>query len=141
MTNDDDDNASNIEDASDNNGKDNKQENQTMAKMAAATKKAPAAATKKAGAKTAGEDAIDINSPPQKKKKQSAADRAASYFLTTTIKGYMVNPYSKGSKNMIDLVFQEGGVPPESGRPVMLLDLGGEALQVEWKASECLLLG
>jgi hypothetical protein len=50
----------------------------------------------------------------------------------------MVNPYSKGSKNMIDVVFHEGGVPPESGKPVMSLDLGGKALRVKWKASECL---
>jgi hypothetical protein len=37
---------------------------------------------------------------------------------------------------MIDVVFHEGRVPPESGKPMMLLNLGGEDLQVEWKASE-----
>jgi hypothetical protein len=35
--------------------------------MAAATKKKPTAATKKAGAKTTGEDIIDLNTPPSKK--------------------------------------------------------------------------
>jgi hypothetical protein len=87
-----------------------------------------------------GEDVIDINSPPNKKKKQRAADRAASYFSTMTLKGYTVNPYSKGSKIMIDVIFHEGGVPPKSRKPVMMLDLGGKALQVEWKASERLYL-
>jgi hypothetical protein len=55
-------------------------------------------------------------------------DRAVSYFLTMTLKWYTVNPYSKGSKNMIDVVFHKGGIPPESGNPMMLLDLGGKAL-------------
>jgi hypothetical protein len=97
-----------------------------MAKTAAVTKKAPAAATKKAGSKKTGEDVININSPLRKK--QRAANRTVSYFLTMTLEGYTVNPFSKGSKNMIKVMFQEGGVPPESGKPVMLLDLGGEAL-------------
>ncbi len=34
---------------------------------------------------------IDIDSPSNKKKKQRAADWATRYFLTTTLKGYMVN--------------------------------------------------
>jgi hypothetical protein len=45
----------------------------------------------------------------------------------------MVNPYSKGSKNKIDIGFHESSVPPKSGKPVMSLDLGGKALRVEWK--------
>ncbi len=71
---------------------------------------------------------VIINSPPHKKRKQSAANWAASYFSTTTLKGYTVNPYSKGSKNIIDVVFHKGGMPPESRRPVMSLDLGEKAL-------------
>jgi hypothetical protein len=39
---------------------------------------------------------------------------------------------------MIDMVFHKGGMPPEFERPVMLLDHGGKALCVKWKASECL---
>ncbi len=55
-----------------------------------------------------------------------------------SLKGYTVNPYSKGSKNMINVVFHKGGVPPKSRKPVMLLNLGGEALRVEWKAAKSL---
>jgi hypothetical protein len=41
----------------------------------------------------------------------------------------MVNPYSKGSKNMINVVFHKDSVPPGSRKLVMLLlDLGGKAL-------------
>ncbi len=39
---------------------------------------------------------------------------------------------------MINVVFHEGGVPHESGKLVMSLDLGGMALQVKWKAAESL---
>ncbi len=31
-------------------------------------------------------------------------------------------------------------MPPKSAGPVMMLDLGGKAIQVKWKASECLYL-
>ncbi len=51
-----------------------------------------ATATKKAEAKTMEDDIINIDSPPHKKKKQSPVDQATSYFSTTTLKGYMVNP-------------------------------------------------
>ncbi len=113
----------------DNDDSNGDKESWTMAKTAAATKKAPAAATKEAGAKKTGEDIINIDSPPRKK--QRAANQAASYFSTMTLKGYMVNPYSMRSKNMIDVVFHKGGVPPEYGKPVMLLDLRGKALRVK----------
>jgi hypothetical protein len=56
--------------------------------------------------------------------------------LTTTLKGYTVNPYWKGLKNKINVVFHESGVPSKSAKPVMKLNLGGQALRVEWKASE-----
>jgi hypothetical protein len=106
-----------------------------MAKTAATKKtKAAASAPKKAGAKTMGEDVININTPPRKK--QCAANRAAAYFLTKTLKGYMVNHYSKGSKNCIAVVFHKGGVPSKRAQPVMSLDQGGKALKVEWKLSE-----
>jgi hypothetical protein len=98
-----------------------------MAKTAATKKtKAAPSALKKAGAKTTGEEVINIDTPT--KKKQHAADQAAAYFSTMTLKGYTVNPSSKGPKNMINVMFHKGGVPPESGKPVMSLDLGGEAL-------------
>ncbi len=106
-----------------------------MAKTATTKKtKATASAPKKAGIKTTGEEVINIGTPP--KKKQHAADRAAAYFLTKTLKGYMVNHYSKGSKNCIDVVFHEGGIPSKRAQPMMSLDQGGKALKVEWKLSE-----
>jgi hypothetical protein len=100
--------------------------------------KTAATASKKASTKTTGEDVTDIDSPPSKNKKQCTADRATSYFLMTTQKGYTVDPYSKGLKNRIDVVFHKGSVPPKSADPLMTLDLGGKALCVKWKASECL---
>jgi hypothetical protein len=138
MTNDNDDNDKVIDnkDTSNNDDDNNGDKDQTMVKTTAATKKAPAAATKKAGDKKTGEDVIDI--APLPRKKQHNVDQVGSYFLTTTLKGYTVNPYSKGSKNMIDVMFHEGRVPPESGKPVMLLNLRGKALQVEWKAAKSL---
>jgi hypothetical protein len=58
-----------------------------MVKTAATKKtKAAASAPKKAGAKTMGEDIIDIDTPPRKK--QCAANRAAAYFSIKTLKGY-----------------------------------------------------
>jgi hypothetical protein len=50
----------------------------------------------------------------------------------------MVNQYSKGSKNCIDMVFHEGCMPAKSPQPMISLDQGGKALQVKWKLSECL---
>ncbi len=80
------------------------------------------------------EEVIDIDTPP--KKKQRAADRAAAYFSTKTLKGYTVNHYSKGSKNCIDVVFHEGGIPSERTHPVISLDQEGKALKVKWKLSK-----
>ncbi len=56
--------------------------------------------------------------------------------MTNTKKGNTVNPYSKGSKNCINVVFHEGGLPPKSAKPMMMLNLGGKALHIEWKASD-----
>jgi hypothetical protein len=64
------------------------------------------------------------------------AKRAANYFSTTTHERHTVKPYSKGLKNCIDMVFHEGGVPPKSAKLAMMLDLGGKALCIEWKASD-----
>jgi hypothetical protein len=128
MTNNDNDNLSNNDDTSDNDDNNRDKESQTMAMTATTTKTAPAAATKKAEAKTMGEDIINIDSPPRKK--QHAANRAASYFSTMILKGYMVNPYSKGSKNMINVVFHKGGMPPESKKLLMLLNLGGRLFKL-----------
>jgi hypothetical protein len=110
-----------------------------MAKTAATKKtKASASAPKKASAKTTGEDVIDINTPPRKK--QHAANRAAAYFSTKTLKRYLVNHYSKGNKNHIDMVFHKGGIPSMRAQPVMSLDQGGKALKVKWKMSNRLFM-
>ncbi len=85
-----------------------------------------------------GEEVIDIDTPP--KKKQHATDQAAAYFLTNTLKGYRVYHYSKGSKNCIDVVFHEGGIPSERTHPMMSLDQGGKALKVKWKLSKRLFM-
>jgi len=58
------------------------------------------------------------------------------YFSTTCKKGYTVNPWSKGTKNYIDVVFHDGGVPDSSEEPNISLDKGGKALRVEWKLPE-----
>jgi hypothetical protein len=57
-----------------------------MAKTAATKKtKAAASASKKAGAKTTGEEVINIAT--LLRKTQCAANRTAAYFLTKTLKG------------------------------------------------------
>jgi hypothetical protein len=48
----------------------------------------------------------------------------------------MVNQYSKGSKNHINVVFHKGGMPSKRAQPVMSLDQGEKALRVKWKLSE-----
>ena len=93
------------------------------------------ASKKKDGAKTTGEDVINLDTPP-KKKKTGTAKKAAEYFSTTTLKGFTVNPYSRGSKNRIDVVFHASGVPSKAEEPVVTLDHGGRALGVEWKLPE-----
>jgi hypothetical protein len=122
-----------------NDNKVDKKKPPNMAKTATAKKnKAAATAPKKAGTKMTGEDVININTSPRKK--QCAANRAAAYFLTKTLKGYTVNQYSNGSKNHIDVVFHKGGMPSKRAQPMMSLNQGGKALQVEWKLSKRLFM-
>ena len=82
-----------------------------------------------------GDDPIDVDPRPPKKQKD-VAKRAEMYFLTTCKKGYTVNPWSKGTKNYINVVFHDGGVPDSSEEPNITLDEGGKALRVEWKLPE-----
>jgi hypothetical protein len=58
------------------------------------------------------------------------------YFFTMALKGYTVNPYSRGSKKHINVVFLDGGVPSKSKKLVISLDHRGRALCIEWKLSE-----
>jgi hypothetical protein len=82
-----------------------------------------AALAKKACPKMTGREAIDIDSPPRKKSRGDAA-HATTYFSMSTTKGYMVNLYSVGSKNSINLVFHKVGFPPQAAEPILTLDLG-----------------
>jgi hypothetical protein len=50
--------------------------------------------------------------------------------------GYTINPWSRGSKNYINMVFHDGGVPAKSKEPTITLDKGGKALRVQWKLPE-----
>ena len=58
------------------------------------------------------------------------------YFSTTCKKGYTVNPWLKGTKNYIDVVFHDGGVSDKSEEPNIILDNGGNALRIKWKLPE-----
>jgi hypothetical protein len=82
---------------------------------------------KRGKAKVAGDDHINVDTPPPKKQKD-ALKRAEMYFSMTCKKGYTVNPWSKGTKNYINMVFYNGGVPDSSKEPNITLDEGGKAL-------------
>jgi hypothetical protein len=67
-------------------------------------------------------------------KNQVNGDQDNDYKTTT--KGSMVNPYSLGSENHIDMVIHEGGFPSSKAANLMMsLDLRGKALHIEWKSS------
>jgi hypothetical protein len=105
----------------------------------AKAKKSKASATaskKKAGAKTMGEDFIDLNTPPPKEEEKRRRQKDGRILLDHYLKGYMVNPYSRGSKNRIAVVFHDSGVPSKVEEPVITLDRGGKALHVKWKLPE-----
>jgi hypothetical protein len=84
-----------------------------------------------AGRKTTGEEIIDLDTPPRKK------PRAAAARYSIEKRGcYTVNPYAHRSKNKIDVVLHEGGVPSKDAQPQVTLLLGGKTLSVQWKTSE-----
>jgi hypothetical protein len=103
-----------------------------MAKTA--PKKRGAAAVGKIAApkkKTTGEETIDLDTPPRKK-----PHAAAARYSTEKRGCYTVNPYAHRSKNKIDVVLHEGGVPSKDAQPQVSLLLGGKTLSVQWKTSE-----
>ena len=106
-------------------------EDENMPKTAATKTKAP---TKKKGGskKTWDDDPIDVDSPPPKKKQRATSTR---YFVDPP-RGFTVNPYVQGSKNKIDIVLHEGGVPPQDAQPQVSLLPGGRMLSVQWKTPE-----
>ncbi len=54
----------------------------------------------------------------------------------TQTKGFTINPYSKGSKNKVDIIVHNSGVPTEHGQPTIKLTLGGKSVKIEWKLPE-----
>ncbi len=95
-----------------------------------ATKKKPS--IQKAGRKTTGLDdnLINLNSPPPSKKQCS---KAPMRFSINTLRGFTVNPYAQGTKNNINILLHEGGVPPKDAQPQVTLLPGGRMLRVLWK--------
>ena len=96
-------------------------------------KRSAAAGGKKAAPKKkiTGEDTIDLDTPPRKKPRVPVAR------YSTEKRGFFtMNPYAHGSKNKIDVVLHEGGVPSKDAQPQVSLLLGGKTLSVQWKTSE-----
>ena len=88
-----------------------------MAKMAPKKRGAAAggrrsAPKKSAGRKTTGEETIDLDTPPRKK-----PHAAAARYSIEKRGCYTVNPYAHRSKNKIDVVLHEGGVPSKDAQP------------------------
>jgi hypothetical protein len=109
-----------------------------MTKTSKAPSKKAATSKRKASAKSMGEEAICLDGSPPTKKSSGDAARVSTYFLTSTTKAFMVNPYSKGNKSLINVVFHKGGYPAESAQPRITLLPGGKVLQVEWKSAKVL---
>ena len=64
-----------------------------------------------------------MNSPPLKKKQRATPMR----FSIKSSWGFTINPYVQGTKNKINVVLHEGGVPPQDSQP---------HLSVAWKTSK-----
>jgi hypothetical protein len=79
-------------------------------------------------------EAIFVDTPPRGKK--PCATATASRYSVDTMRGFTVNPYAKGSKNKIDIILHEGGVPPNDAQPQVTLLPGGMMLSIQWKAPE-----
>ena len=120
------------DDGDDDNNDDENNENEPPTTMSKdkSTKKA---AKKKAGPKTTGEDDHIIIDGSNKKQRSSSS--APLWSLTQT-KGFTLNPYSKGSKNKVDIVVHNSGVPTEHCQPTFKLALGGKSVEIEWKLPE-----
>ncbi len=78
-------------------------------------------------------DAINLDTPLRKKLHATAT--ALRYSINTTC-GFIINIYTKGSKNKINIVLHEGSVPPKDAQPHNTLLPGGMMLNVQWKAPE-----
>jgi hypothetical protein len=76
-----------------------------------------------------------LTPPPRKK---PCATATASRYSVNSTQGFTVNPYTKGSKNKINIVLHKGGVPPMTPSPMPHVTLlpWGMTLSIQWKAPE-----
>jgi hypothetical protein len=103
--------------------------------MAKTTKKSNSASLVKRGnAKTMSDAPIDVDIPPQES--QRHRQPGVKVLLHNQQEGVHHNPWLRGSKNYIDVVFHNGGVPAKIEEPNITLDKGGKALHIEWKLPE-----
>jgi hypothetical protein len=119
---------------------DSKDSNNTInITMAKSSNKSMASATaekfpkKSSNKKTTGMDAININTPLRKK---PHATTTASRYSINIMCRLTINPYTKGSKNKVDIIPHEGSVPPNNAQPHVTLLSGGMTLSIQWKAPE-----
>ena len=99
-----------------------------MGKANKTTKKSD---SKRAGSKMTGEDFVVIDASD--KKQCSSKSLPAPLWELTQTKGFTVNPYSKGSKNKVDIVVHNNAVPTEHDQPTFKLALEGKSVEIEWK--------
>ena len=99
--------------------------------MGKANKTTKKSGTKRAGPKMTGEDLVVIDA--SNKKQHLSKSLPAPLWSLTQTKGFTVNPYSKGSKNKVDIIVHNSGVPTKHGQPTFKLALGGKSVEIEWK--------
>ena len=47
-----------------------------------------------------------------------------------------MNPYSKGSKNLVDIIIHNSSIPTKHSQLAIKLVLGGKSVEIEWKHPE-----
>ncbi len=67
-------------------------------------------------------EAIDLDTSPRKKLRATAT---ALRYSVDTMCGFTINPYAKGLKNKINIVFHKGVCPPIMPSPMQACYLGG----------------
>ena len=97
-----------------------------MSKSAKPSKKS---GTKRAGPKAMGEDDVLILDGADKR--QRSIKSSAPRWSLAQLKGFTVNPYSKGAKNLVDIVVHNSGIPTEHGQPDIKLALSGKSIEIE----------
>jgi hypothetical protein len=72
--------------------------------------------TQKLGNKKTVDEPNDLDTTPRKKSRATAMR-----FSIIAMHGFTANPFAKGLKNKINVVFYESGVPPKDGQPQVTL--------------------